>query len=152
MALIVVTGPPVSGKSTWVLAHATTRDIVIDFDRLATALTGDGAHGHDHAGPVHAVTRKARQAAIDAALGYAAQVDVYVIHSTPSRARLDHYRQLGARVVVIDPGRDVVMGRCKAGRPHRMQVAAARWYEQRVGVDPVAAWDELAPGVTSRVW
>ena len=38
----VVTGPPNSGKSTWVQRHAQVDDLVFDFDELATTMTGRG--------------------------------------------------------------------------------------------------------------
>jgi hypothetical protein len=44
--LTVVVGPPAGGKSTWVLERAGPGDIVIDFDRLAVALTGEGRVSH----------------------------------------------------------------------------------------------------------
>lgn len=153
--LYVVLGPPTAGKSTWVLNHATTRDIVIDYDRLAVALTGNGAHGHAHPPELTAVVKKARQAAIDTAVGYANQVDVYVIHSKPGANAMRWYQQLGAEIVVIDPGRDVVMVRCKAERPWQLQVAVKEWYDQDLG----AAYrrystprEEAAALTTSRRW
>ncbi|MCX4673010.1 hypothetical protein OG453_41345 [Streptomyces sp. NBC_01381] len=41
--LYVVTGPPAAGKSSWIEAHATARDVVIDLDRITVALSGPGA-------------------------------------------------------------------------------------------------------------
>ena len=38
----VVTGPPNSGKSTWVQRHAQVDDLVFDFDELAATMTGRG--------------------------------------------------------------------------------------------------------------
>jgi len=131
--LYVVLGPPTAGKSTWVLQRATTYDIVIDYDRLAVALTGTGAHGHNHPSQLTAVVKKVRRAAIDAAVGYADQVDVYVIHSKPGIDAMRRYQGLGAQIVVVDPGRDVVMARCKAERPWQLQVAVAEWYDRGLG-------------------
>lgn len=66
--LTVVIGPPAAGKSTWVLERAKPGDIVIDFDRLAVALSATGGDPHDHPPAVAAVTRAARTAAIEAAI------------------------------------------------------------------------------------
>jgi len=110
--LYVVIGPPAGGKSTWVLDRARPGDIVIDFDRMAVALTGPGGDPHDHPGPVMVVVRAARTAAIEAAIKQAKATDVYLIHSSPGQARMAEYRALGAEVVTIDPGRDVVRARC----------------------------------------
>ena len=41
--LYVVTGPPAAGKSAWIQARAKAADVVIDLDRIASALTGPGA-------------------------------------------------------------------------------------------------------------
>ena len=38
----VVTGPPNSGKSTWVQRHAQVDDLVFDFDEIAATMTGRG--------------------------------------------------------------------------------------------------------------
>ena len=38
----VITGPPNTGKSTWVQRHAQIDDLVFDFDEIATTMTGRG--------------------------------------------------------------------------------------------------------------
>lgn len=129
--LYVVIGPPAAGKSTYCREHAKPGDVVIDFDRLALALTGVAdPDSHDHPETVKAVTKAARQAAIDKALTLTG-CDVYLIHSTPSAQLLARYRAAGAEVVTIDPGMDVVMERAKAERPWWMQGAIKRWYAEQ---------------------
>lgn len=129
MTLYLVIGPPASGKTTWVSQQAKQGDIVIDYDAIAAALTpGDG---HDQPQHVKSVTKAARQAAIDTALRFATDTDVYVIHSMPSPSLLERYRRHGAQVVTIDPGQDVVLTRCKQQRPWRMTQAAKEWYATR---------------------
>jgi len=140
--LTVVTGPPASGKSTWVLAHARPTDVVIDYDRLAVALSGPGGDPHDHPPTVTAVTRAARTAAIEAAIRQASTTDVYLIHTSPGAQRMAQYRQLGAQVVTIDPGRDVVRERCKTQRPRRMFAVIDEWYRDQ------AQHGEVGPGNT----
>jgi hypothetical protein len=156
MALTVVVGPPASGKSTWVLERAKVGDVVIDFDRLAVALTAAGGDPHDHAPTVTAVARAARTAAIEAALKQTGKTDVYLIHSSPGAQRMAQYQALGARVVTIDPGRDVVRQRCKAERPQRMFAVIDEWYREQAGAGvtqrasspPVFAF----PTAVSREW
>lgn len=157
MALTVVIGPPAAGKSTWVLQHAKPGDIVIDYDRLAVALSGEGGHSHDHPPHLVAVTKAARTAAIDTAMRYKGSTDVYLIHSSPGAQRLNDYRAMGAEIVTVDPGRDVVRSRCKGGnRPQRMYAVIDEWY--RGHAEPVAPQGESAspvfcfPDVTSRDW
>jgi hypothetical protein len=137
MALHVVVGPPAAGKSTWVAQRAQHGDIVIDYDRLAQALTVDAPDGHDHTPTVRAVCFAARQAAIDTALRHVDTVDVYVIHSTPSDHQLAKYQRLGAHLHVVDPGQDVVMERCRRLRPPAMLAVVTRWYQSRPPSTPV---------------
>lgn len=125
----VVVGPPAAGKSTWVRQQAKPGDITIDYDNIANVLTPHDGQPHDHQPHVSAVTKAARKAAIQAAINLNVECNVYIIHSTPSRASINQYRRLGAHINVIDPGREVVMQRCKAERPWRMQKAAQDWYD-----------------------
>jgi len=128
VTLYLVTGPPASGKTTWVREQARHGDIVIDYDTIAAVLTPAGGDPYDMPAHIKAVTKAARQAAIDAATAYANTTDVYLIHSMPSTKLLDHYKARGAQVVTIDPGEDVVIARCKRERPWRMTQAAKQWY------------------------
>lgn len=141
--IFVITGPPASGKTTWVREHAKPGDITIDFDAIANVLTPPNGQPHKHTPAVQAVTKAARQAAIDTALR-TPEIDVYVIHSSPSAATLARYRDAGAQVVTIDPGQDVVLARCRAERPWQMQQAAKHWYRQQT---PRAT--QQTPGATS---
>jgi hypothetical protein len=156
--LTVVIGPPAGGKSTWVLEQAKPGDIVVDFDRLAVALTGPGGDSHDHPGPVAAVARAARTAAIEAAIRQAKTTDVYLIHSSPGQQRMAEYRSLGAKVVTVDPGRDVVRERCKTERPQRMFTVIDEWYREQGARPPVTSKARPSPPVfsfptvTSRDW
>lgn len=156
MALTVVVGPPAGGKSTWVLEHAKPGDVVIDFDRLAVALTGPGGDPHDHAPAVTTVARAARTAALEAAVKLAGKADVYLIHSSPGRERMQRYLELGARVEVVDPGRDVVRARCKTERPQRMFAVIDEWYRDQASSQSVPASSSppvfAFPAATSREW
>lgn len=138
--LTVVIGPPAGGKSTWVRQNAKPGDIVIDFDVLAHALTHRNDGSHAHTAQTKAIAKAARQAAIDKALTLTEQVDVYLIHSTPSDRLLDQYRQHGATIITVDPGEQVVMERAKAERPWQMQQVVKKWYR-----------DDTKPGKTGKV-
>ncbi|MFF0080229.1 AAA family ATPase [Streptomyces canus] len=144
--LYVVTGPPASGKSTWIDAHATASDIVIDLDRITRALTGPGApQWNQH--PLHLrVAHRARYAAMDEAFELRDQVDVYLIHTMPSPKAIAKYKRLQARIVVVDPGREVVMQRIEAMRDPDMRRVATRWYNGRPKASP------RAMPQTSRTW
>ena len=47
MTITVVAGYPGSGKSTYVLDHAGPHDMIYDYDRLMSALTGKPGHDHN---------------------------------------------------------------------------------------------------------
>lgn len=128
MALYLITGPPAAGKSTWVKQNAESDSITIDYDAIANSFK-PGDAGHDHPSHIRTVARSARRAALDEAVKQSSERDVYVIHSLPNRAQFDKYRNMGAQVVVVDPGRDVVTDRVSADRPELMKGAVEQWYE-----------------------
>lgn len=129
--LYVVTGPPAAGKSSWIRAHAKPDDIVIDLDLMALAMAGPGADHHAHGDVLMKVVHRARFAALNEAYQHLDKVDVYVIHTQPSAKAMAKYKRLEARIVVVDPGRDIVMQRIADMRQPGMQAVATRWYSQR---------------------
>ncbi|MFJ4828411.1 AAA family ATPase [Streptomyces sp. NPDC088747] len=150
--LVVVIGPPCGGKSSWVREHAERGDIVIDYDRIANALAAEGPFEWGFRRPFAKVAYEARQAAINEALRHIATLDVYVIHSVPRPAVMDRYRKCGAKVVVVDPGREVVEARCREERPADSMDAVKRWYSSGLRPRPVAR-TEVAPATArSRKW
>ncbi|HEX4818502.1 MAG TPA: AAA family ATPase [Nonomuraea sp.] len=127
-----MTGPPAGGKSTWVRGRAKPGDVVVDYDLLAGALSGPHqGDPHNHPEAVRQVAYRARTAAIREALRHTHDVDVYVIHSMPNPEWMATYQQHGAEIVVIDPGRDVVMQRIEQERPASAKAVATRWYNNR---------------------
>lgn len=152
--LYVVTGPPASGKTTWVREHAKPGDVVVDYDLIAGALSGPGsATTHDHRGALRLVTFRARSAAIREAMRHIDSVDVYVIHSMPPADALARYTEHNAQIVAIDPGRDIVMARIAEQRPTASRAVAERWYSQagrgQRGTPPV---QHASPPKASRAW
>lgn len=131
MTLYVVIGPPAGGKSTWVNQRAKAGDIVIDYDRLAGALTAPDAPVYGHKRPLATVAYQAREAAIREALRHTSTHEVFIIHSLPRPPVLVKYRQAGAQIVTIDPGRSVVEARCRAERPDASMDGVRRWYGGR---------------------
>ncbi|MGW7435700.1 AAA family ATPase [Streptomyces sp. NPDC054849] len=145
--LYVVTGPPAAGKSSWITAHAGPGDIVIDLDRIALALAGPDARPWDHDETLLRVAHRARFAAIDEAVTHRDKVDVYLIHTLPSEKATARYKRLDARIVVVDPGKEIVMQRVRDMRHPGMEAVATRWYRQRrrpagqgTGVQASRAW------------
>lgn len=128
--LYVITGPPAAGKSSWIAARATARDIIIDLDRITQALTAPGAPQWNHDPIASKVALRARYAAIDEAFKHADQVDVYLIHTMPSRKWLARYQRHQAEIITVDPGRDIVMQRIQDMRSPGLLAVATRWYRQ----------------------
>lgn len=124
----VVTGPPAAGKTTHVREHAQPGDVIIDYDHLANALSGQDADNHVHEAHIQTITRAARTAALDAAIKTSARI--WLIHAMPSKKQQVNYSARGAEIITIDPGKDVVMKRIKAKRPARMAKAAGKWYDE----------------------
>lgn len=129
MALIVVTGPPAAGKTTYIREHAKPGDIRIDLDHLANTLAGTSVDNHEHAPHILTVAKAARQAAIDAATKQ--DCTVWLIHTKPTAKQLNDYQAMGAVIHEIDPGKDTVMKRCKQERPKGSLIAAAKWYDKQ---------------------
>ncbi|MER6431582.1 MULTISPECIES: hypothetical protein [unclassified Streptomyces] len=129
--LYVVTGPPAAGKSSWIQAHATARDIVIDLDLITRALSGPGAPAWNQDPAQLRVAHRARYAAMDEAYQLCHEVDVYLIHTMPNGRALARYKRLKARIVAVDPGREIVMQRIAAMRSPEMERVATRWYNAR---------------------
>lgn len=130
----VVVGPPAGGKTTYVAEHATANDIVIDLDAIARALMPLPLD-HSHVYPVHVrhVAIGARKAAIERATRLRERTTVWIIHAIPSPDELANYRGMRWEVITVDPGRDVVLARCRAERPEYTMPAVDRWYATQAG-------------------
>ena len=125
MVITVVTGPPCSGKSTYVRTHARPGDIVVDFDILAQALGSPTPH--DHSAATRHVTIQARRAAIAAALTVADKVPVWIVDCNISPERMAAYKTAGARVVTMGAAPEVLHQRASSGRPPRWHQLVDRW-------------------------
>lgn len=128
--LYVITGPPAGGKSSWIAARARPTDIVIDLDRITQALMGPGAPAWSQHPVALKIAHRARYAAIDEAMKYLGEVDVYLIHTMPSRKWLARYQRHDAEIITVDPGRDIVLQRVRDMRSPALLAVATRWYEQ----------------------
>lgn len=155
MAIHVIMGPPCSGKSTWVRERAVLGDVVIDFDALAVALGGDDSrdYSHDH---FAAVVRTARSAVVEHVLRNrswhgATGPDAFIIHTRPSPEQLDRYLDVGAQMTTLDPGREIVLQRCRAERPASIVKVAEGWYRDNE-TQPLQAHQSAAKPRSSRRW
>ncbi|WP_435285919.1 AAA family ATPase [Streptomyces bacillaris] len=143
--LYVVTGPPAAGKSSYIQSHAKARDIVIDMDLMALAMAGPGADHHAHSETLLKVVHRARFAAIREACQHLDTTDVYLIQTLPTAKQRAEYKRLKARVIVVDPGRDIVMKRIETMRQPGMKAVATKWYKANQGrtrsAMPQGSWE-----------
>lgn len=155
MTLYLVIGPPCGGKTTWVRDHAKQGDIVIDYDRLANALTAEGEFTHGLKRPVATVAYQAREAAIREALRHGRDHEVFIIHTLPRPQLMARYKAAGAQVITCDPGRAVAEDRCRRLRPESSMEGVRRWYAGR-RMEPAPPPTTQAPGAGatrgSRAW
>ncbi|MFJ1461011.1 AAA family ATPase [Nocardia sp. N2S4-5] len=141
--VVVVTGPPAGGKSTYVREHAAPDDVVIDLDVIAAALRGPNADPlHLYPAHVRHVAIAARQAAIRRATRLAEQVTVWLVHSIPSPAQESEYHSRGWELVRVDPGAAAVIERARAERPPDVLPHIDRYYVGRndTSVPPSRQW------------
>lgn len=134
----VVTGPPCSGKSTYVNDHRNEASVVVDLDRLCSALGYPAGHiewGDNH--PAADAAHRARFAVINAALTGKLNAETWIIDSSPTRAMRSQYRRAGARWHEVDPGLDTCMARATADeRPPGTLEQIRTWYAHtKAGLD-----------------
>ena len=130
--IVLVVGPPGSGKSTLVGERAGPDDVVVDYDLLAEAL---GSKGHK-AGKSDAAT-KARGAVLTALRrGELDAPKAWIVSASPDAESMFPHHE----VVEVDPGEAEVLRRCReAGRPAKWQTLVADWYRKRGSREPVGA-------------
>ena len=134
MTITVITGPPCSGKTTYLASSARPGDIIIDFDALAAALGSPASHGAPRS--LRNVAHAARYAAINAALKVT-DTDVFIIHSQPNTQWMDRYTAAHAIIKVIDPGIGECLRRAADdNRPDWTAQAIRQWYRRDAVAKP----------------
>ena len=122
----VITGHICSGKTTYVREHSGPRDIVVDMDCIARALSGAGACDYDYMPHVMAAAKAARWAAIEKAvvshrndaLGRAeAAFNVWIVHAYPTDSDRRLYFMMDANVINIDAPAETLIERAMRYRP-----------------------------------
>jgi predicted kinase len=124
--IVIVTGPPCSGKSTYISDNAKDGDIIIDMDRLALALTVEGASPFEYGDKIRKVARAARAAAVKVALkGPQGEryLGVWIIHTDPAPDARMAYRAAGGRIVEMETSKQVCLERLRS-RPEQNQTIA----------------------------
>ncbi len=135
--VVLVVGPPAAGKSTYVQTHAKPGDLVVEWERLATAI--DPEAGRSQKEPLRSIVGAARTALYTALGEAAAEQDVraWVIAGAPGVAeRKALADEVGAsRVVVVLCSQDEAAARIEkdesraaAAEEHRR--AVERWWRK----------------------
>jgi len=93
----IVSGPPCSGKSTYVREHKKPGDVVIDYGLLAEAI-GDDHWDVKH----HHVVQDMRRTAIDRILADSDEMDAWIIDTAPTSASRSRYAEASADMVLLD--------------------------------------------------
>lgn len=114
--IVVVTGPPCGGKSTYVESHLADGDLIVDMDELALSIEVSAA-SHDYS----EITRKMARAARNAAVGEGLKLmqgeryrTLFIIHTDPPPEMRMTYRAMGARFVDVDPGKQECLRRAES--------------------------------------
>ncbi|MDV6267064.1 hypothetical protein [Rhodococcus globerulus] len=136
MTITVIIGPPCAGKSTYTREHATNDDVIVDFDRIATAF--GATEPHEASPAVRAVAFSARATAI-ATILKGIDTDSWIIHTTPSASWIKQYEDADAEMVTLDPGIDECLRRAADDqRPEWTADAIRAWYDTNAQKSPQA--------------
>lgn len=123
----VITGPPCSGKSTYVREHAQDGDVLVDFDAIAQALGSSVAHGSE--GHVREAAFKARNAVVGYLLDNAEDAEGWIIHSSPADWQLEAYEAAGAEFIALDADMETCLERAEQdGRPPDEADKIREWF------------------------
>lgn len=128
--LYIVTGPPCSGKSTWVRDRAVTGDIVVDLDRIALSITAEDTPHHEYPGHIRGAAIQVRRAAVAVALAYCKKGDSYIIHAKPSDRANRLYARYRPTVINLNAPYSVLLERAQAERPAHILKTLATWWEE----------------------
>ena len=134
MSLFVVTGAPLTGKTTWVRDHAVPGDVVVDMDRIAQAITAEGTDAHDYPANIRKAAMRMRPRAVREAINHAHRGNAYIIHTNPSPQARAYYAQYGAQLVELTAPLDVIQERAAAERPpgYLDRVALDFWKDEEL--------------------
>ena len=131
--LTVLSGPPCSGKSTWIAEHRGEHDLVIDLDVIAQSLGYPSDHIEwDDRHPAVGAARARRRMLVAMVTKATWHGTAWLVDTTPHPVSLKIYARIGARVIELDPGRATCHERATAsGRSERTHAEIDRWYSAR---------------------
>jgi predicted kinase len=131
--LTIVTGPPCSGKSTYIRQRAQPGHIIIDMDRIALALTTEDTNHHAYPEHIKQLAQLTRRTAITNAIALHHQGHTtWIIDTRPGQKRRQEYHRNGAQFVHLDPGIETCLARAAGGeRPADIIRFIHRYYHEQ---------------------
>lgn len=127
MSVVLVAGPPCSGKSTYVRDHAGPDDAVIEFERYVETASPTGDR-YDVSPAVRAEAARRWHAEIKDVAD--APGRTWVIWAAPRRADRGRFRaQFNAEVIVMMASPATCMERVRQQRPPAWAGYVRRWFE-----------------------
>jgi len=159
VAVVVIWGPPLSGKTTYINDRARPQDAVIDFNLIAAALSTPAADPLDPPKLARELAYRARRAAVKAVMDVAPRSPAstaWVVDSGASPQQLADWRARGAQVVVLEVALDECLARA-AARPPGTERTVRAWFAkhrpaEEAAVDAVAGAEPAEAGQVSRRW
>lgn len=132
-SVILVYGPPCAGKTTWVRAHASPGDTIVDWDQLAVNAGSPVTHDHP---PYFAAAASRERKRLEARIAHTDRGVAFVIRTLPNPRDVDDLveRLRVTTVKRVDPGEGVCMERARAAnRPVEVLQAIHNWYVTQNG-------------------
>lgn len=149
----LVAGPPCSGKNSYVAQHMAPGDLVVDYDAIMAALSGQDVH--EHMPELKPYVYEARDRVIAKWLARK-DVDLWLIYGAPRRSDREWYARRGFHVVIMDTDERTCIRRARDIRPGHWHRFIRRWfadYEPPRPEEGVETTSEAPPlADTSRRW
>lgn len=125
LRVTLVTGPPCSGKTTYVAQHRQPGDIVLDYDAIAQALgSGDT---HDHPKSIHPYALHVIDAVLDRHARDVRHTKLWLIKCDPAKRDI---ALAGSRVTLNATAEGCKRRATEAGRPKRWLALIDAWFER----------------------
>lgn len=124
----IISGPPCSGKTTFVNLNKSEGDLVLDFDALASAMGSAQTHGAT--GLIKEAAQVARKAVMDFLLSSGFGGAAWVIDSEPDAATRKAFTEIGAEFRLIPATKATCLERAKKDkRPQKTFEAIEEWFD-----------------------
>jgi hypothetical protein len=149
----LVAGAPCSGKNTYVREHMAPGDLVVDYDAIMSAFSGQDVH--DHEPNLRPYVYEARDRVLKK-WESRRDVDLWLIFGAPKRTDRDFYARRGFRVVIMDTDERTCLRRARDDRPADWYKFVHRWfrdYEAPLSSEEVQQASDAPPlAHVSRRW